>query len=96
MTRCEFTERAESDLTGIALFIAEDSPTRALTFVAELRDRCVQIAQHPEVFRLREEYGRGIRVAIEGKYLIFFSIQEHAVLVEHIRHGYRDLAGLQL
>lgn len=95
MRRCEFTGRAEADLTEIALFIAKDSPARALTFVAELRTRCVQVARHPEIFRLREEYGQGVRVVVEGKYLIFFSIQGDAVLVEHIRHGRRNLEGVQ-
>jgi toxin ParE1/3/4 len=95
LRRCEFTRRAEADLTEIALFIAKDSPARALTFVAELRARCLQIARHPDIFRLREEYGQRVRVAVEGRYLIFFSIQGNAVLVEHIRHGHRNLEGLQ-
>lgn len=96
MRRCEFTQRAEFDLTEIALFIAEESPIRALAFAGRLRARFLQIGQHPEVFRLREEYVQGVGVAVEGNYLIFFSIQGDAVLVEHIRHGYRNREGLQL
>ena len=96
MTRCEFTEQAEADLTEIALFIAEGSPRRALSFVAELRDKCAEITERPKVFRLREEYGPGVRVAVHRNYLIFYSVKEDAVVVEHIRHGYRNLEEFQL
>ena len=96
MKRCAFTEQAEADLTAIALYIADDNPTRALSFVAELRERCAEIAGHPDAFRLREEYGRGIRVAVYRRYLIFFSATADAVLIEHIRHGARDLEGFRL
>ena len=64
--------------------------------MADLRARCAQICERPELFRLREEYGPGVRVAIHGNYLIFYSANEDAIIVEHIRHGYRSLEDLQL
>lgn len=95
MRDCVFSEQAEGDLTAIGLFIAEDSPPRALNFVAELRQRCAELVEFPEAFRSREEFGRGIRVVPHGNYLIFYSVRGSAVLIEHIRHGARNLEGLQ-
>lgn len=90
MRRCEFTDPAEADLEEISLFIASDSPRRALSFVAELRAKCLRIADHPEASQLREEYGPGIRVAVHGSYLILYSIRADAIVIEHVRHGRRD------
>ena len=96
MRKCVFAEQAEADLNAIALFIAEDSPDRALNFVAELRERCTEIVDFPEAFRLREEFGVGVRVAPYRKYLIFYSVHASSVLIEHIRHGARNLEGFHL
>ena len=94
MRNCVFSEQAEADLTAIGLFIAEDSPQRALDFVAELRRRCAEIVEFPRAFRLRAEFGQGIRVAPHRTYLIFYSIRGSWVLIEHIRHGARGLEDL--
>ena len=89
--RCEFTELAESDLTQIALTIAADSPQAALRFVDELRRHCEQLTDHPARNRLREEYGSGMRVAVHGKYLIFYADCGSAIVIERILHGSRHL-----
>lgn len=95
MRPCAFSEQAEADLTDIALHIAEDSRERALKFVAALRHRCIEIAEFPEAFRLRQEFGHGIRVAPHRTYLIFYSVHDSFILIEHIRHGARGLENLQ-
>ena len=89
--RCEFTGLAESDLTEIALTIAADNPQAALRFVGELRRQCEQLTDHPARNRLREEYGAGARVAVHGKYLIFYAERGSAIVVERILHGSRHL-----
>ncbi len=96
MRQCIFSEQAEADLTAIGLFIAEDNAQRALTFLTELRQRCAEIIEFPEASRLREEFGRGIRVAPFRRYLIFYSVHPSFVLIEHIRHGARDLGEFHL
>ena len=89
--RCEFTELAEADLAEIALYIAADSPKIALRFVAELRRHCHLLTEHPARNRLREEYGAGVRVAVHGKYLIFYVERGSAIVIERILHGSRHL-----
>jgi toxin ParE1/3/4 len=89
--RCEFTRLAEADLTEIALYIAADSPKTALRFVDELRRHCRQLTEHPARNPLREQYGVGVRVAVHGKYLIFYVERESEVIIERILHRARHL-----
>jgi toxin ParE1/3/4 len=88
---CEFTKLAAADLAEIALYIAADSPKTALRFVDELRKHCRQLTAHPARNPLREEYGEGVRVAVHGRYLIFYAADNHTVVIERILHGSRHL-----
>ena len=45
-----WTERAWSDLDRAADYIARDNPVRALSFVRELYERCLDIAEMPEAW----------------------------------------------
>ena len=87
--RCEFTARAEADLESIGDYIAKDNPLRAVTFIQEVRKRCYDIAKTPLVAPLMPEYGEGMRRVPFGRYLIFYSIGDQAVIVEHVRHSAR-------
>jgi plasmid stabilization system protein ParE len=41
---------------------------------------------------LREQYGAGVRVAVHGRYLIFYAAgDDHTVVIERILHGSRHL-----
>ncbi|MFB9948890.1 type II toxin-antitoxin system RelE/ParE family toxin [Rhizobium puerariae] len=92
-----FAALAEQDLTEIALYIAADNPARALSFhggvACSLQDDC----RYPEIYRLREEYGQGVRVAVHGRYLIFYAEREPGIVViERILHGARHLDWIEL
>ena len=93
---CEFTKLAEADLDEIALFIAADSPKRALRFVDEIRALCASLIENPARYRLREEYGAEVRVAVYGKYLIFYAERGSGVIIERVLHGSRHLAWMAL
>ena len=55
---CHLSALAESDLDSIATFIAADNPTRALSFVADIRAKCDGIAANPEAYRnMARAYG---------------------------------------
>jgi len=90
--RCEFTKLAEADLAEIALYIGADSPKTALRFVDELRTHCRLLTEFPARNPLREQYGAGVRVAVHGRYLIFYAAaDDHTVVIERILHGSRHL-----
>ena len=39
---------------------------------------------------LREDLGRSLRMAVHGRYLIFFTALDDGVLIERVVHGARD------
>jgi toxin ParE1/3/4 len=86
-----FSACADDDLTDIALYIARDSPQRARSFVAEMRQWCEGLIRYPERYPLMTEYGAGIRRASYGFYGIYYSVHADEVLVEHVVHSARDV-----
>ena len=46
-----FTKQAENDLEQIADFIAQDNPVRALSFIKELEQKSLAIADMPKAFQ---------------------------------------------
>lgn len=89
--KVELSAEAEYDLVAIADHIARDNSLRALTFLRELRDKCLGLASFPEAFPLVERYADlGIRRRVHGRYLIFYRIEPDRVIVLHVRHGASD------
>lgn len=89
------TAEAKSDLEKMDDYIAQESPKRALSFVLELRDNCLSLADTLCGFPLVLQYERyGIRRRIYGNYLIFYRIENDQVVVVHVLHGARDFTAL--
>ena len=82
---------AEADLEAIGDDIARDNPRRALSFVQDLRAKCLALADMPQGFPLVPRYERhGIRRRVDGNYLIFYRIKNEMVVVLHVLHGAMD------
>lgn len=82
---------AEFDLEAIADHIARDNPRRALTFISELREKCLGLGDLPERFPLVPRYeAAGVRRRVHGNYLIFYRIEANTVVILHVLHGARD------
>ncbi|WP_313809563.1 type II toxin-antitoxin system RelE/ParE family toxin [Sphingobium sp.] len=79
---------AEYDLETIGDYIARDNPERALSFLHELRSKCLGLADMPERFPLVPRYeATGMRRRVHGDYLIFFRVEVEKVVIIHILHG---------
>lgn len=82
---------AELDLEAIGDFIARDDPSRALSFLHELREKCLGLAEMPQRFPLVPRYeATGVRRRAHGDYLIFYRIYEQSVVILHVLHGARN------
>ncbi len=93
MSRLQFSALARDDLLDIAHFIARDNPIRARSFVAELREQCALLAQHPGMGVAKPEYAEGLRMLPHGRYLIFFSATaSQGVLIERVLQSARHTA----
>ena len=86
---------AEQDLERIGDHIAVDNPERAVSFLAELRAKCLGLADFPERFPLVPRYeAHGVRHRVHVNYLIFYRAAADEVVVLHILHGAMDYAAL--
>lgn len=86
---------AEQDLERIADYIALDNPVRAVSFLQELRGKCLALADMPERFPLVPRYeASGVRRRSHGNYLIFYRVEPEKVVVIHILHGAQDYAAI--
>ncbi len=92
--RVELSRFIEADLDTIAEYIAEDNPTRAVTFIQEIRARVREVGQGPLLFHLRPEIGQDARMALVGRYAILFRVTGDVVRIERVVFGGRDLGGL--
>lgn len=89
------TAEAEGDLERIVDYIAQSNPQRAQSFIEELRDKCLSLADTPLAFPLVARYERlGVRRRVHGNYLIFYRVDENEIVILHVLHGAMDYAGI--
>ena len=82
---------AEHDLEAIGDHIAQDNPRRAITFILELRSKCLDLADLSESFPLVPRYEvHGVRRRMHESYLIFYRVEPERLVVIHVLHGSRD------
>ena len=91
--RVELSALAESDLLDIALYIAEDSPDRAFSFVDELQQACDGLADRPLRFPLLPGFEeKGIRRRVHGRYAIVYAVDPAVVRVLRIVSTAMDIS----
>ena len=81
-------------MIDIALYIAKDNPTRALSFADELEAACLKLGDAPAIGKARPTLGVDIRTLSQGNYLVIYRAQDGNVRIERILHGARDIEGL--
>jgi len=97
--RVRFTDEAEADLEGIGEFIElADSPARAGSVVASIRQRADSLAELPErgsdVNELLELGTLTNRQVLSGPYRIVYTVTDATVIVQLIADGRRDIRAL--
>jgi toxin ParE1/3/4 len=89
--RVVLSAEARANLVAIEEYIAGDNPTRAQSFVSELRTRIKQIGRYPRSSAVVPGYeSRGIRRRPYRNYLIFYRIESSRVVIIAVIHGARD------
>jgi plasmid stabilization system protein ParE len=84
------TQSALADLRDIGHWIALDDPRRAVTFVRELGEKCLGLADRPLLYPLAPETGQGVRKRRHQRYLILYRIARGRIEILHVVHGARD------
>lgn len=85
------TPRANRDLVGIGLHIAQDSPRAADKVLAAIERKCKMLARSPRLGRLREELAPGMRSFPVGSYVVFYRVMPGGVEIIRVLHGARDI-----
>ena len=89
--RFRFTLRAETDLEEIATYIARDNPSRAVSFIRDLRQHCRNLLTFPQAHRIRSELGAGVRLSAFGSYAILYVVHTDLLEIRRVVHGARNL-----
>ncbi|WLE00497.1 type II toxin-antitoxin system RelE/ParE family toxin (plasmid) [Agrobacterium leguminum] len=93
--KVRFTTEAKADLQQIGDYIAKDNPSRALSFIDVLEQKCLTIAASTKAFPLVPRYEQhGIRRRVHGSYLIFYRVEAEQVVIVHVLHGSMDYAAI--
>jgi toxin ParE1/3/4 len=92
--RVKLSARAERDLIDIWFAVAIDSPANADRFIDKLSERVDGLADFPDRGVLRQEVAAGLRMLIEGNYLILYRVKSDVVEVMRIVHGARQIENL--
>lgn len=86
------TQSAERDLEGIVDHLAGVRGTDfALSYLADLRQRVDTLQEFPRRYRVRRNFGRGVRVLVERPYLIIYRVETDTVNIMRVLHGRRRI-----
>lgn len=94
MAKLVILPAARADLIEIGDFIALDNPPRAVSFMADIETKIVEIGERPGSFQRRDDLHPGLRHAPHGRYLIFFIERDGEVQIVRVLQGARNMPKL--
>ena len=89
MKPVRLSKRAAIDIRGIGDEIATAKPRAAEAFVDQIIQRCRSIADTPEGYGPRPEFGAGVRGVAIKPYVILYRVRALDILILSVRHGAR-------
>lgn len=90
--KVEWTDPAWDDLAGIAEYIARDSEYYAATFVQEIGEAAVSLAEFAERGQVVPEFGdSSIRELLVKSYRLVYRVSEKRVVILTLIHGARRI-----
>lgn len=86
-----YRHAALADLDAIYDYIEPDNPIRAAGFIQDIRERCRGLRIHPELGRVRNDLGHGIRMLpMLGRIIVAYRITPTAILITRVFSGGQD------
>lgn len=85
---------AESDLDEIWWYIAQDSQHNADMFLEQIQEKCLLLAEFPQMGANRNEIWEYLRSQPVGNYVVFYFPLKDGVEVVRVLHGSRDIESL--
>jgi len=95
-----WTEIAESDLSEVIEYIAQDSPDRALKILAKIKDKTSQLTHSPGRGRVIPEFKKfninSIRELIESPWRIFYKLEGNIIYILCVIDSRRNIEDILL
>jgi toxin ParE1/3/4 len=90
------SRRAQADLRSVWRYIASDNPAAADRVLLHIDKRMQILRRFPEIGTLRNDIRRGMRMLVEGSYLLLYEYDSKKDEVElmAVVDGRRELSGL--
>jgi toxin ParE1/3/4 len=90
------SRRAEADLREIWRYIAAENPAAADRVLLRIDERIQLLQRFPEIGVLRSDIRRGMRMLVEGNYLLLYEYDARVDEVDLVAviDGRRELSGL--
>ena len=90
------SRRAEADLRSVWRYIASDNPAAADRVLLRIDKRMQILRRFPEIGVLRNDIRRGMRMLVEGSYLLLYEYasKKDEVELTAVVDGRRELSGL--
>ncbi len=85
---------AERDLDEIWLYIAQDDPTMAETFMRELSETFWMLAENPMAGRARSDLCLNLRFFPCGDYCIYYYPEENGIRILRVLHSARNVESI--
>jgi toxin ParE1/3/4 len=85
------SELAETDLTEIWIFVAQNDSAAADRLIDQIHKSCRMLAVTPRAGRERPELEPSIRSFVVGNYIIFYRASAHGIEIARVLHGRRDI-----
>jgi toxin ParE1/3/4 len=91
MHRFRVSRRAETDIATIRRYIAQENPTAADKFVAELFGLFQTLGRSPEIGQQRPDLRAHLRSISHGSYVVFYYPARSGAEIVAVVHGARDI-----
>ena len=87
-----YTQDALVDLLEISEFIARDNPTRALSFVDEMKRHCKNLSNMALSSPIVKELGTDVHRSVFGNYNIYYLVGRDTMVIFGVIEGHRRQA----
>jgi toxin ParE1/3/4 len=94
MPKAHQSPDAREDLLQLWLGIAHDNPEAADRLIARIKRVADQLADFPQLGRLRPELAAALRSFAVGNYVVFYRVVSDGIEIVRVLHGARDLPSL--
>jgi plasmid stabilization system protein ParE len=87
--RVRFTESARSDLEELLARIAADNAAAAAAVSLSIKEAIVRLSRFPRIGAETDQPGIFMKIVRPYRYLIFYRIDESAIVIRNVRHPAR-------